>query len=833
MKPWLKYLLVVAFGLLFVVSGMVFYAYSNLEQLKQLALKQFGQVLKSEVTAANIEVDIFKTFPRVSLQLRNVKISEPLDKKMTLLKAANIYFGFNIYDLLDKNYAIKYIRIDSGYCNIRINKNGTSNFDILKENKERSSDNFSLNLKKVEVSDVLFNYTDFEHQQFYEAHIYHAATSGNFTESDFDIKANLDAFIFNFKAAKLNLLSNKKISLSTTISASLKNDRYTIKDAQLIVEQLKLSVSGGIVLGDKKDDLDFTFLAEKISIQQLLGLLPFELPESFKDYESNGKVYFSGLIRGENSDKVNPEIKIEFGVENGSLSEKKNDFALKNLSFIGSYSNGKQRNSKTSLLSLKKVHATLNNESIDGELTIENFTKPRLNANCKGSMDINQIIKVSDYNEIIKSASGNLTFDFYLKGDLNEKQAISWRDPENRGNFGLKVDNVQLTQNNKEFKKIDVSLVLKGGDVEVDKMSFNLNSSDVELKGKMDNFVGYILGRDNLNISLTAVSNNINIEDFLFAGSDKKQTSQEGLEKESKITVKSDFKVKKLVYDKFIANNFSALVSYSDNELLIDKINLKTMEGNLEGSSKINFHKGNSYLSGTAKIDNINIKQLFSELNNFGQSEFTDKHIDGRMSATSDFAVVWDKDFNCLLDKIYLFSDVSIKNGQIVGYKPLESLSKFAKVDDLRNLKFSDLKNQIEIKNKTINLPAMEIFSNAINLTLSGTHTFENYIDYRIKVRLSELLKKNRKVNPSEEGEEDEKTGGLNLFLHMYGPIDNIKFSYDKLSVKKKITADIKTEKENIKEIFRKELGFPAKTDSATKKNQVPKNNDDEDFEPN
>jgi len=66
-------------------------------------------------------------------------------------------------------------------------------------------------------------------------------------------------------------------------------------------------------------------------------------------------------------------------------------------------------------------------------------------------------------------------------------------------------------------------------------------------------------------------------------------------------------------------------------------------------------------------------------------------------------------------------------------------------------VKFATLKNQIEIKDKVISFPAMDIKSSAINIQASGTHTFDNVINYRLRILLSELLSK--KARKAKKGE--------------------------------------------------------------------------------
>ena len=79
----------------------------------------------------------------------------------------------------------------------------------------------------------------------------------------------------------------------------------------------------------------------------------------------------------------------------------------------------------------------------------------------------------------------------------------------------------------------------------------------------------------------------------------------------------------------------------------------------------------------------------------------------------------------------------------------------------MKEVKFSTLENTIEIDNNVITIPAMEIKSSALSVFISGTHTFEQEINYRIKLLLSELMstkfrKENTQIKKTEFGEVEE-----------------------------------------------------------------------------
>ena len=103
----------------------------------------------------------------------------------------------------------------------------------------------------------------------------------------------------------------------------------------------------------------------------------------------------------------------------------------------------------------------------------------------------------------------------------------------------------------------------------------------------------------------------------------------------------------------------------------------------------------------------------------------------------------------------------------------------------------------------------MEIKSSALNLMASGTHTFDNIVDYKLNMLLSDVLGKKVKSNETEFGVvEDDGLGHTKLFLAMKGPVDDPKFSYDKKAVSEKIAQDFRADKKNMKTMLNEEFGM-------------------------
>lgn len=130
----------------------------------------------------------------------------------------------------------------------------------------------------------------------------------------------------------------------------------------------------------------------------------------------------------------------------------------------------------------------------------------------------------------------------------------------------------------------------------------------------------------------------------------------------------------------------------------------------------------------------------------------------------------------------------------------MKALDKYLDDEDLNNLRFADLKNEIHIENKTIYIPQMEIKSNVTVLQLSGTHAFDQQINYRVVAP----LRNKKKINITEAGSAlEELDGRTKVFLKITGTTDNYKVQYDTEAVRKKIASDLKKEVKELKDAFK------------------------------
>lgn len=829
MPKGLKIFLISILVIVSLFGTVLIYAYQNLDELKQYALKEVNMMLKSELSAEHIDVQFIQTFPKVSLALSDVALKDPLHKGKFVLRAAHLYLGFNFYDVLNENYNINLIDLDSGEVNLYTDASGRSNFDLLKESKTESKKKpFSFKLNKLKLGKINLRFVDVSSAVKSDVYIESASFSGSFSDTRYNMEVDLKGFCNQLHSGELAVLQNKSISIETTLDMDTEKKKYQLVKGNFGVNQLALALSGFVQNKKKQTDYQLSFKAQKISIQDLLSTLPIKLPESVLAYQSNGNVFFEGSVKGIQTATKNPRIQLQFGIEQGSLVEPESKMKLEDINLKGSFDNGENGLMRNAIISIPELSAQMVGSMVKGNLNISNLESPILAMELTGDADLqalNTFFKFEDVSEI----KGKLNFTLNLKGE-KKGELWQWNNAFNKGIFALNMEKLKLNYLKSSFDNAVVKAEINNNALLLNEASFLVAGSDFKIKGSIPLFLDFIM-KDNASLAgnFSLISQNLDIGNLMiYDSSDPREEGEKPLDYQINVSVQTE----KISYETFSARGFKSQIALTPNKIIFKETAMSTSGGNFSGNGEFIMNANEYILKSTNDAKGIQINDLLTQFNNFGQTEFTNKNLFGVINAHTDVLIFWDGKMNLVANKMLVLSDMTIKNGELINYEPLNSLSKFVDVNELKNLKFSELKNTITIKNKVLHIPAMDFKNNALNLNLTGTHTFDNVLDYKVKLSLSELLSKKRKPQANEFGEEDEKTRGISLYLSITGPINQLKYVYDRKGAKAQLKEDAKKEKEVIKEIFKQEFGIKKDTSlkNVEKKNE---NNDELEFEDN
>jgi len=826
---------IIFFFILFaiVAGGVSIIGYYYQDKVKEYVIAELNKQLNTKIIIDGKDIDftIIKSFPYASVDFKNVKALEVVESKNkdTLFKAGKISFQFNIIDIFRKEYHVKKIKIDAVILKIRIDKNGKDNYHFWKSSADTSVTAFSFSLEKIVLSKIQVYYTDYKSDKIIDALIKKSTISGKFSNTTYSMETASDLFVNLIKVEGSTYLRKKNIHAELALDVDNKMPSYKIKNGKIKIENLLFQVFGNVINANKESIVNFGIRGKDMDIKSVLSLIPNQYKNKINDYESTGEFYFDATVKGLLTKDKTPEITADFGVKNADITQVKDNIVLHHVNLKGRYSSGNKGNAEGSLFELSPFSATIDQGSISGELLLHDLNNPSVSAKIKADISLEKLqrfIKI----DTIETISGQLKMDASFSGEGKEFNSINYQNVTTAGDLAITDMNIKLKNNTLVFANINGDFSFNNNDIAINNLTGKVSSSDFDLKGFFRNSIGFMLKKNqDITVEASLNSKNINLNELLANKEEDTQTkSKYKLKFSEHINVNLNSEIQHLIFRKFEASNIKGVIKLKDKKMTVDPITFSTMDGSITTSGLVDGSDSTKILiTCFSELSKININKMFFAFENFGQAAITDKNIKGVATAKIQFASVFSPDLDMDMNKLYAGLDMTVENGELNNVESMKSLSRFIDLKELENIRFATLKNQLEIKDKKISIPKMEIKSNALNLTTSGIHTFDNEINYKIKLSLNELLSKKAKKAKKENDEfgdvADDGLGRTNIFLSMTGTVDKPIIKYDSKGAIQNVKQDLKVEKQNLKTILKAEFGLFKKDTTIVNTDKIKK----------
>lgn len=800
-------------ALLFIVAWGISFYYGDI--VKGIVINEINKRLNVPATVGEIKFSAIRNFPQVSVILNDVLIKEKgFNNPDSLVHAERITFLFDLWQLFGKDYAIKRINVENSVIKLRTDKTGNNNYEILnRDTTVRGQSNAGFRLEAVFFYNVSVKYRNELKNIAFGTHITEGKFKGEFSKEQYDLSATADLDIEYFNTGSFRFLHRKsgKIAFVLRIDQARKNIIFNSAEMQLA--DLHVLVNGKITLTPEGFVTNLQISSPGSSPQALISLIPLKNTHRVNDYSYKGAVNFNMRIDGLVNKIKSPLVEIKFGADQVTVSPKNGTEPLRNLSFKGYFTNKKDKSVATTYLSFKQFKAVLKGRAIEGNIEITDFSDPYLQMNMNGSVDMALLIGFIQ-PEMVKEVSGEINAGFYFKGKPGKKNTY-----KASGSINFVHLNVLWKNHPQNLNDINGDMTFNGNDIEINNLIGKTGNSSFQIDGIISNFYSFIILPDQqVNMKVRLISDELDLDELLRKGNDVSAADTGKIYGSiDRINAEVNLEVHHLRYKKFESSEIKGVVSLQNKVISSSGLSFNSMEGNSIIKGFVNASRSDSILiSAEASIKGIDITKLFDQMGNFGQQVIEDKNLKGKASAEIQFVSTWSADLVCNTNKVFTNADLVIENGELINFEPTQALSKYIKGVDFRNIKFSTLKNNVQIRNRTIYFSTMEIKSTAMDITTSGSHTFDNIVDYKIRLLLSQVLGKKVKEQNTEFGTiEDDGLGRTGIFLRMYGPMKNPKFAYDNKAVEDKIVRDIKVEKQELKSVLNKEFGW-FKKDTVT-----------------
>lgn len=799
---------------LFFISGIIVTKKYGGE-LKEYAIKQINDQIETKIKVGDIQLSFLSRFPYISVVFNDVLAWSSNDFNRadfanvntdTLLFAEKIYLQLNIIDVIRSQYKIKRIYAHTGNLNILTDKKGKVNYNIFKEAPGSKDDQLkALELEGARLSGFLYHFSNKAKNTEVDGTIRNLLAKGRFAGQEFQIESSSEIFIHNFENSGISYVSNADLGIRLILN--VKDEIASLEKGELRINNILLKAKGNI---DFRETLDLNLLVETRSVD--LNAVLKSLPEKHRDkiqMDLKGIADLAVKIDGPMSAFRTPNMK---GVYLFNFDEiKYQGYSVKNLQIKGKYDNGKFSNPSSTIITIEKFRLMDRNSELDGSFEIKNLVSPEITMNMNGYLDAEVLNLFIDKNKSM-DFTGIIEPDIKLKTKISSIKNLSYSNIFNGDIAGhMQVVNVALKYKNDRYENLNGGFEFSRDRWIID-LGFDFNNCPVELKAQADYFTSWIF---NQNQSLWALVS-LKTGDLKFRTNPGSETESDSNNPETyflprNLYLKGTAEIKSLEYGDLFASEIRTGFNYKPFILDINDCFMKGLDGSINGDiSILQNTSGEFYFKTINEFENLDINKLFRSFKNFDQDFITYKNLKGTLSGNMVYGMTLDSFL--IIDEKDVTADINleIKNGELIDFEPAESLSRFIELKELEHIKFSELKNNILIREKIVSIPEMSINSSAFDIIVSGTHTFENYFDYKLKVNLSEILtgKAKNKLENQEQFVIEEEGRRAALYLSIYGTPDDFQVKYDKKKAVVSIKENMKEEKNTLKNILNEEFGW-------------------------
>lgn len=578
-------------ALLTLIASAVAIPYFFKDKILVKVKETINKDLNAKVDFTDVDISAFRHFPKISIALKGLDVEGVGDfEGVKLLHTEGLDLALNFWSVWNGGnpYEVNSIHLDRPSINVIALADGTANYSITKPKPPSEPTAFKLSLEEYTISDGSITYDD-RGLNFYTAlkGINHTG-SGEMTTDiyDLDTKTVIDSFSMSYGGVKY--LSNAKTDLKLVVNADMKNMKFTLKETDAKINELKMNLAGWTQL--KGDDIvmDMTFKAPSNNFKDFLSIIPAAYTKNYADVSASGTFNFDGFIKGTyNSEKATPQypaFKINLAVQNAAFQYPKLPLGASELNTQLSVALPTS-NFNDLAFDMPKFHAKLGANPLDAEFHLRTpVSDPNVDLTARGTLNLADIPKLVPMDGI-QNLSGVINMDIVLKTLMSYIDKKQYDQVNMKGNMAVNNMNVKMANKPAVFIN-NLAMKFTPNYVGVDNFNAKLGKSDVQASGTIDNILAFfstnktMTGNVNFNANLLDANEWMTPEPTAKTGNVAPSVSAS--HKAEKPFDRFDFKVKgtigKLIYEKYDIQGMAASGHFTPNRFILD--NFKTQIGN-------------------------------------------------------------------------------------------------------------------------------------------------------------------------------------------------------------------------------------------------------------
>jgi hypothetical protein len=626
-----KVLFGLAIFLFLILGSLIAIPYLFKDEIIAQVKTAANESLTAKLEFSDVDISIFRNFPKLSVGLENLEITngpgpfegvklvkcERLDVAVDLMSAI---FGDKVVinGLFFKKPDIKVYALS----------NGQANYDITKPDDAATAadtgESAPVQLESYGIEDGKILYDDRGLDMVAELEGLNHTGSGEFTSTLYDLVMKTAVQKLSVNYGGIQYLRNANATWNATLGADMANWKFTFKENDLVVNDLKLLLDGWVQMPENTEDIrmDLKFGTPANTFKSLLSIIPGAYTQDFKDVQANGTIQFAGFAKGTYNEKTYPAFKLDFKVGNADFKYPSLPLGVSNINVDASIALPTSRLNDLTV-NIPKFSLKIGSNPLEGYFNLKTpETDPTVDMKLNGTLNLGELSKAFPV-EGVQELAGIIESNMTIKAAMSQIDQGRYDQVNMAGTFGMRG----ITYKSADMPAVKINTLqtsITPQRVDIQSFDAKLGKSDLRANGSIDNLLAYFSTnktmRGTLNFSSAYFDANEWMEPAPADGSVvpndvEDPASEEAVFDRWDFTV--DGKIGKLIYDTYDISNLSAAGHFTPNKMDISNFGLKLggtsdLSGNGQILNAWNYLFDNQTVTGV-----VNLNSSYFDLNQF------------------------------------------------------------------------------------------------------------------------------------------------------------------------------------------------------------------------
>lgn len=725
------------------------------KQIIQFVKDTANEQLNAKVNFGEFDLTLISSFPDFTFSIDSVSVANVGDfEGDTLLFAKNLTLGLNLMSVIKGDeYKINTIEVNQPRIHALVLKDGKANWDITKPavdsttgQVDTTSTPFKMTLKKLAINNAYILYDDATMPIKAELQNMNYNLSGDFTADNFLLAMLMEIEKLYVSYGGVTYMNNVKTRIKVDMDADMPKMRFAFKENEFSFNELTLGLDGYVAMPKDDIDMDIKFKANQTEFKNILSLVPGVYTADFKDVKTSGQLALDGYAKGIYNDKSLPAFGIKLLIKDAMFQYPSLPKSATNIQIDLNVDN-KTGVPDATVVDLNKFHVELGGNPVDATL---HLTTPVSDANINAAVLAK--INLATMKDVVPMEKGDdlngmITADVKMKGRMSAIEKEKYEDFYAEGTLAILDMNYQTKSLNYPTQISKLYLQFNPKTVDLTQFDAKVGKSDIQMDGKIENFLQYALKDSLLKGSFNLKSSFMDINELMSSSDSTTETTSAAtdtaamsvVEVPSNLDVRLNTKIDKLLYDNLTITKVSGGVGIKDSKMSLD--NLKMTIEELEGTMALSgVYNTQNIKKPTVDFDvdvaNFDIPKTFKMFNTVQKLAPIAQYAKGKVSTALQFTTILDQTMSPVMNTLVGKGNLKTNTVTVEGFEPINKLADAIKQPKYKKMSFENVNASYEFKDGRVELKEMPIKSGSITGKVKGSTGFDQTIDYLWNVEI-------------------------------------------------------------------------------------------------